>query len=136
MTLLTISPRRILGRFLPLPLPADVSFAGQTVVVTGGTGGLGLATAIQFYNLGANVVITCRNTSNGEEAKTKILEQSQSRNRNKATVTVAALDMSTYASCVNFVDELKRSLDNRAPDVVVLSAGSITAQFTLSPEGW
>jgi hypothetical protein len=44
--------------------------------------------------------------------------------------------MSRYASCVAFVDKLKKHLAGQAPDIVTLNAGSINPQFTLSPEGW
>lgn len=52
-------------------------------------------------------------------------------------VKLMELDMSTYSSCVAFVDELKRCCDGPLGlDVAVLNAGSITPEFTESPEGW
>ena len=134
--LLTISASRILGRFVGIPLPPAGSFAGQTVLVTGGTTGMGLASAIHFRNLGADVIITYRNKARGEAARSKIEDASKKGKCNNSTVTIAELDMSTYASCVTFVDELRKLLANRAPDVVVLNAGIANAQFLLSPEGW
>lgn len=135
MTLLTVSPSRVLNRFVPAPLPPAGTFKHQTVLVTGATTGLGLAAAIHFVSLGANVIITCRDVSRGEAAKSKIEEAARDGDR-KPSVTTAELDMNRYASCVALIDGLKKKLDGRAPDIVVLNAGSITPQYTVSPEGW
>ncbi|GAW25410.1 putative NAD -binding Rossmann-fold containing protein [Rosellinia necatrix] len=53
-------PRRILGRFIPVALPPAGTFDGQTVLIVGGTSGIGLAAAVHFATLGASVVITYR----------------------------------------------------------------------------
>jgi NAD(P)-dependent dehydrogenase (short-subunit alcohol dehydrogenase family) len=133
--LLHVSPRRILGRFFPEPLPSAGLFDGQTVLVTGGTTGLGLAAAIHFASLGAEVIITCRNASRGEVARQKI--EYTAHITGKGKVTVMGLDMSRYATCVAFVDELKNSRAGQGRlDVAVLNAGSINPQFEESPEGW
>ena len=43
------------------------SMSGKTVFITGGTSGIGRATAIAFANEGANVVITGRRQNEGDE---------------------------------------------------------------------
>lgn len=45
-----------------------MDFADQTVVVTGGTSGMGAATALAFADAGASVVITGRNAEAGSKA--------------------------------------------------------------------
>ncbi|WP_454803656.1 SDR family oxidoreductase [Mucilaginibacter phyllosphaerae] len=49
-----------------------MNFTDKNVVITGGTTGIGLATAKAFINAGANVWITGRNASNLEKAATEI----------------------------------------------------------------
>ncbi|KAI1779471.1 NAD(P)-binding protein [Hypoxylon cercidicola] len=135
--LLHVSPRRLLNRFVAEPLPPAGSFDGQTVVVTGGMAGIGLGATIHFARLGANVTITYRDASRGQAAKRKIEESILATGGKGATVTLMELDMSSYSSCVAFVDELKkRHAGNGGVDVVVLNAGIINPQFETSPEGW
>ena len=49
-------------------------FEGEIALITGGTSGIGEATAIQFASEGATVVITGRRTNRGEEVVKKIKE--------------------------------------------------------------
>lgn len=136
MTLLEFPPKRILGRFVPASLPPAGSFEGQVVLVTGGTAGLGLAAALHFVRLGADVLITCRDQRRGEGARERI----EAETNTKGKVTVFELDMSSYGSCVELVDRLggwcrEKGVEGGI-DVAVLNAGRIDPQFALSPEGW
>ncbi len=49
-----------------------MNFTNKNVVITGGTTGIGFATAQAFINAGANVLITGRNEENLEKAASKI----------------------------------------------------------------
>jgi NAD(P)-dependent dehydrogenase (short-subunit alcohol dehydrogenase family) len=49
-----------------------MDFTNKNVIITGGTSGIGLATAKAFIKAGANVWITGRNTSNLQKASTEI----------------------------------------------------------------
>ena len=46
--------------------------AGQTVLVTGGTGGIGRATAVGLARMGAHVAITGRDRARGDDAAREI----------------------------------------------------------------
>jgi retinol dehydrogenase-14 len=53
-------------------LPAANSMAGKTVLITGGTGGIGKATAVGLARLGARVAITGRDPARAEAAAADI----------------------------------------------------------------
>ncbi|OTB05317.1 hypothetical protein M426DRAFT_10644 [Hypoxylon sp. CI-4A] len=123
-------------KWVPIPLPPPGTFEGQIAVVTGGTSGLGLATAIHFINLGAEeVIITSRDSSRSQSALKTI--ELETNGRSKDRVRVADLDMNRYASVVAFTEEIKKVRQNRGGvDYVVLNAGLIGVDFKLSEEGW
>lgn len=132
MVLLDLPFQRIKGRFVPEPLPPLGTFSGQTVLVTGGTSGLGLAAALHFAKLGADVIITCRAKSRGEAARETIQQAAPGAN-----VQVMELDMARYASCVAFVAELRKVRKGKGGiDLAVLNAGMLTQSYARSPENW
>jgi NAD(P)-dependent dehydrogenase (short-subunit alcohol dehydrogenase family) len=53
-------------------MPSRDEFSGKSVIVTGGTSGIGLATASLFAGRGANVVITGKNREKGNRALAQI----------------------------------------------------------------
>ncbi|EAW21067.1 putative short chain dehydrogenase/reductase family oxidoreductase [Aspergillus fischeri NRRL 181] len=129
-------PRRVRDKLWAEPLPPPDSFQGQTVLITGATSGLGLAAAVHFANLGANLILTARTLAAGhtaaEHVETRVGIVGQGR------IRVLELDMSRYSSCVSFVSQLKQHTASSAGrlDVVILNAGLINVDFKLSPEGW
>ena len=137
----TMSLKALTAKFFPSSLPPADAFAGQRVIVTGGTAGLGLATAIHFLKLGADeVIITARSASSAraEGARQKILAAA-GQGADKSTggrVSIMELDMNSYASCVAFVEAVKGRFGAAdGPDVIVFNAGVTNSQFRRSPEG-
>lgn len=98
---------------------------GRTVLITGGTGGIGLATAIGLGRLGANVAITGRDPVRAESAAGEIREATG------ANVLVLLADLSSQAEVRRLAEE---ALD-RLPtvDVLVNNVGGYwsTRQVTL-----
>ncbi|KAH8842459.1 hypothetical protein MCOR27_008164 [Pyricularia oryzae] len=117
------------------PMVAPDSFKGKKALVTGGTAGLGLATAIHLAQLGASTIaITCRDASRGESAKKKIEEAAGSSN---VTVKVLELDMGRYPSVVAFTETVKKEFATEGGlDWICLNAGVHNASWEQSPEGW
>ena len=61
--------QRVVGRFMPAPLLPPESFDRQTVLIVDATTDIGLAAAVHFAALGANVIITSHVASRGDAAK-------------------------------------------------------------------
>ncbi|KAG7407343.1 Retinol dehydrogenase 14 [Fusarium oxysporum f. sp. rapae] len=126
--------REIKAKWSPEPLPPRGTFDGQTVLVTGGTGGLGLATAKHFATLGAaKVIITYRNKPRAETARQQIETAARAAGREQVVVETMELDLTRYSSCTSFFDELVRRTNSI--DIVILNAGTFIPEFIMSPEG-
>lgn len=112
-------------------IPPDPSFRGQSVLVTGATGGMGLETAIHYVNLGANPVhITARNAARGAEAQ-KVIEERTGR---KGIVRVWVLDMDTFDGVQDFMNIWKKNVNEL--DILLLNAGTHHFAYQESPDGW
>lgn len=121
------------NKFALPSLPANGTFTGQTVLVTGATGGLGQTAAIHFVNLGAStVIITARTIARGETSKAAI--EAQTGTVGNDIIKVMELDMSTFAGTKDFADRVKKEVGSI--DIVVLNAGMIANTFRLGEEGF
>ncbi|WP_294820900.1 SDR family oxidoreductase [uncultured Flavobacterium sp.] len=89
-----------------------MSLDSKNVVITGGTTGIGLATAKAFINAGANVIITGRSATNLENASKEI-------NSQKLRTLVA--DTSRTEDIANLEKEVAAS--GKKLDVLFLNAG-------------
>ncbi|KUJ06422.1 NAD(P)-binding protein [Mollisia scopiformis] len=121
--------RNILGGGLKSDtLPADLSFEGETVLITGATSGLGLEATVHYLQHGASVTITARTAAKGEQAKLDI------ESRTGKLVDVMILDMDTFEGVKTFVNTFKK--ENRHFDIILLNCGVQEFVWKPSPEGW
>ncbi|KAL0478924.1 hypothetical protein AKO1_007825 [Acrasis kona] len=88
----------------------------KTAIVTGGSSGIGIASAIRFAQKGYNVVITGRRQEKLDEAKSKI--EAEANGGHVLTVQADMGEESDVRKCYNQVDEKFGRLD-----VIVANAG-------------
>ncbi|EKG19784.1 Short-chain dehydrogenase/reductase SDR [Macrophomina phaseolina MS6] len=117
------------------PLPADISLRGQTIIVTGATGGIGYEASLQLLRLGAaNLILAVRNIQKGSAARLSLLADEQVRATNpSATVKAVDLDLSDYQSVSAFASRVLKTEDRL--DVLLLNAGINLAHFSRSVSG-
>jgi NAD(P)-dependent dehydrogenase (short-subunit alcohol dehydrogenase family) len=100
-----------------------VDLTGRTILVTGGTTGLGYETAGSLARAGAAVVITARTHEKGAAAVRKLVDAAPG-----ADITYAVLELASLASVRAFTDAFVSEHDRL--DVLIANAGVMAA-----PEG-
>ena len=108
-------PRRRAGRWVDVPRQD-----GRRFVITGGSGGLGLATAEALARRGAEVVLAVRNPAKGEAAAARLA----------GTVAVRRLDVADLASVREF------AADIGTVDVLINNAGVLAVPYALTADGF
>lgn len=107
------------------PDPA-FSFAGQTVIVTGGSSGLGLAASQKLIERGAScVILACRGLPKAEAAADAIRA---STGCDAHRVRVMHLDLNSYASVLEFASRVEAELPRL--DALLLNAGLAPMKFS------
>ena len=106
---------------------ADPGMDGKVALVTGGTSGIGKATATALAAMGADVIITGRNRERGEKAAEEI------RRDTGGKVDLALADMASQAEVRNLAGEFRRRYDRL--DVLVNNAGLVQSTRTETPDG-
>lgn len=91
----------------------DLGLAGKTALVTGGSKGIGLATAMSLAGEGCNLHLAARTAADLEQAKAKI------QSAHKVQVTCHVRDLSKHSECF----ELAKACGS--VDILVNNAGAI-----------
>src|SRR5271155_4595310 len=108
-------------------MPA-ASMSGKTCIVTGANSGIGKETALGLAQMGARVVMVCRNAEKGEAALEEVRRESGS-----SQVDLLIADMSSQASVRALADQIQRKYPRL--DVLVNNAGGSASAATLSVDG-
>jgi NAD(P)-dependent dehydrogenase (short-subunit alcohol dehydrogenase family) len=101
---------------------------GKTVLITGGTSGIGKATAVALAAMGANVVVVGRNPERGGAAVEEIKAQSHS-----GSVELMLADLSVQAQLRRLAKEFLRRHDRL--DMLANNAGLVQSKRTETPDG-
>ncbi len=108
--------------------PASTSMAGKTVLVTGGTGGIGRATALRLASMGARVGITGRDAGRTQRAAAEIASESAN-----GTVDAFAADMSSQAQVRRLAKDVLATYPRL--DVLVNNAGGFWSHRHVTADG-
>lgn len=108
------------------PEDLRVDLTDRTCMVTGANSGLGFQTALGLADLGARVVLGCRDPSRGERARAAIAEQTGSREVAVEILDVADLDA---------VRSVGERLGAAQVDVLVHNAGLLPAERSETRQG-
>ncbi|CAB4540081.1 MAG: SDR family NAD(P)-dependent oxidoreductase [Actinobacteria bacterium] len=108
-------------------VPAPGSLTGRSMVVTGGTSGIGRATAAALAGAGAHVVITGRDARRTNEVARVLSAETG------GAVHAEHADMGDLDAVRDLAERLQARLDRL--DVLVHNAGALTADRRVSPQG-
>ncbi|MBW0117506.1 SDR family NAD(P)-dependent oxidoreductase [Pseudonocardia abyssalis] len=106
--------------------PEPGALSGKVALVTGGGGGLGLATVTGLARLGASVHLVARDTGRGAAARAQV------------AAAVPGADLHVTRCDVSDLDDVRRAgevLAAAGPDVLVHNAGVLPPGRTESPQG-
>lgn len=93
------------------------NLTNKTILVTGANSGIGKAAAVQLAQLGANVIMACRNLERGQQALAEVRKASGAN-----TVELMQVDMSSQKSICAFADQFQAT-HNRL-DVLIHNAAN------------
>src|ERR1019366_422570 len=104
------------------------SMSGKICIVTGANSGIGKETALGLAQMGARVVMVCRNAEKGKAALEDIRRESGS-----SQVDLLIADMSSQASVRALAEQIQRKYPRL--DVLVNNAGGAAPAVALSADG-
>jgi NAD(P)-dependent dehydrogenase (short-subunit alcohol dehydrogenase family) len=107
---------------------AQPDMRGKVCMVTGGSSGLGKATALGLAQLGATVVMACRDRDRGEAARAEIVRKS-----GNDQVDVLLADLSAQRSIRRLADEFRERY--QALHVLVNNAGGVLSHRVVTEDG-
>ena len=122
-------------QFVSSPPPVTTSFAGRTIIVTGGSSGLGLEAVRLLASLRASrIILAVRNPEKGQAAVSSIRASlaAQKGAGSKTEFEVWSLDLTSFASVLAFSDRCE-SLPRI--DALILNAGIWPKHFRRTRDG-
>ncbi len=103
--------------------------SGKTIIVTGSNSGLGLQAVKALAQKNAKVIMACRNTEKGEQAKQVLAAEISVEN-----IDVRQLDLMDLQSVKSFADTFKQ--ENARLNVLINNAGIMMPPYALTKDGF
>lgn len=103
------------------------TLTGKIAIVTGANSGMGMATTAALADMGATVVMLCRNEKRGKEAL-ELLKQ-----RAERQLDLMLCDLGDFASIRNFADAFRKKYEKL--DILVNNAGFISLDRQITKDG-
>ena len=103
----------------------SMTMTGKTVLITGGSAGIGAFTAARLAELGARVVVSCRDIEKGRRYFT---------DHAAANIDILPLELGSFSSIRAFVAHVL----SRYPkvDVLINNAGRLPLEYSLTEDGY
>ena len=92
-----------------------------TILITGGTSGIGYQAVLKLISLGHNVILPCRNILRANQVLTNIFNRLRCHISKKGSIYTPIMDLSDLKSIESFCFEFRRRRLNI--DVLILNAG-------------
>lgn len=103
--------------------------SGKICLITGANAGIGYVTALRIAEMGARVILVCRDKTKGEAAREEIRRQS-----GNPQVELLLGDLSSQHQLHRLADEFKEQHDRL--DVLINNAGLYMPKRTMTAEGF
>lgn len=105
-----------------------ISMEGKNCMITGANSGIGKATALGLAEMGARIVMVCRNKERGETTQQEIIDKTGNNH-----VDLLICDLSSQEQIRNLVSEFKQKYQNL--HVLINNAGIVLSKRQLSVDG-
>lgn len=100
---------------------------GKIAIVTGANSGMGMATTAALADMGATVIMLCRNEKRGKEAFDKLMEKSERK------LDLMLCDLGDFSSIKDFTDTFRGKY--KSLDILVNNAGFISLDRQITKDG-
>ncbi|WP_400190640.1 SDR family NAD(P)-dependent oxidoreductase [Hymenobacter sp. B81] len=107
---------------------SDAPLRGKTILLTGASGGIGLATARQLAGLGADLLLVCRDATRGERAR-----QAVQLSGPATRVELLLCDLSRLTEVHQLAEQVLARYDRL--DVLINNAGVLPNALQVTEEG-
>jgi NAD(P)-dependent dehydrogenase (short-subunit alcohol dehydrogenase family) len=107
---------------------------GKTVLITGATAGIGLATAKALHKMGAHVILTARDPKKSERAIKEIRAERSASESKPPPVDCIAVDLADISSVKQCAEEFKKM--NLPLDYLINNAGATFLKNDVTKDGF